>query len=97
MNTFLVAAAVLVLVGLAGVGVATITTGWVPPIGRSRVLRPQLWGYGALMAAVGMSMFLFLGPFHGPPADPNPFAWVGFAVGLAGNMLQLAAQRPGRV
>jgi hypothetical protein len=49
------------------------------------------------MAAVGMSMFLFLGPFHGPPADPNPFAWVGFAVGLSGNMLQLAAQRPGRV
>lgn len=96
MHWMLVALAALAVSGLAAIGIAGITTGWVPPWGRHRVLRPKLWGYGALVGAVGMSLFMFLGPFRGPDAEMTPYAMTGLAVFLVGTVLQMAGQRPGR-
>ncbi|MCX4577267.1 hypothetical protein OHB41_29635 [Streptomyces sp. NBC_01571] len=87
---------VLVLGALAGAGIVAITTGRLPPLGRDRVLRPRLWGYGALVSAVGLGVFLFLGPFHGPDLRMAPYALSGTAVFLVGSALQMAARRPGR-
>ncbi|MER5403354.1 hypothetical protein [Streptomyces sp. NPDC002769] len=87
---------VLVLGALAGAGIVAITTGRLPPFGRDRVLRPRLWGYGALVSAVGLGVFLFLGPFHGPDLSMAPYALSGTAVFLVGSALQMAARRPGR-
>ncbi|WP_406473791.1 hypothetical protein [Streptomyces sp. NBC_01615] len=96
MHWYLVAFAVLAVTGLAGFGIATITTGWVPPWARRRVLRPKVWGYGSVLSAAGMSLFMFLGPFRGPDADMTPYAMTGLAMFLAGTVLQAAGQRPGR-
>ncbi|MFJ2391964.1 hypothetical protein ACIOTI_04360 [Streptomyces sp. NPDC087843] len=87
---------VLVLGALAGAGIVAITTGRLPPLGRDRVLRPRLWGYGALVSAFGLGVFLFLGPFHGPDLRMAPYALSGTAVFLVGSALQMAARRPGR-
>jgi len=95
MHWILVALAALAVVGLAGIGIAAITTGWVPPWGNP-VLRPKLWGYGSLVGSVGMSLFMFLGPFKGPDADMTPYATAGLVLFLVGTALQFAGQRPGR-
>ncbi|GGN82519.1 hypothetical protein GCM10011579_070260 [Streptomyces albiflavescens] len=97
MHWMLVALGALAVTGLAAIGIAAITTGWVPPWGRRRVLRPKLWGYGALVGAVGMSLYMFLGPFRGPDADITPYAMTGLALFFVGVVLQMAGQRPGRV
>lgn len=96
MHWYLVGMAALAVTGLAGLGIAAITTGWVAPWGRRRVLRPKLWGYGSVVSAVGMSLFMFLGPFRGPDADLTPYAMTGMTLFLAGSVLQVAGQRPGR-
>ncbi|MGH1554939.1 hypothetical protein ACRAWF_32590 [Streptomyces sp. L7] len=55
--TWLAAAALLLL---AALGVFTATTGWMPPMARGRVVRPELWGLGALASALGMGTGLSL-------------------------------------
>lgn len=87
---------VLALGGLVAAGIAAITTGWLPPLGRDRVLRPRLWGYGALVSALGFGVFAFLGPFRGPDIRMAPYVLSGTAVFLVGSALQMAARRPGR-
>ncbi|WP_406006950.1 hypothetical protein OG440_12725 [Streptomyces sp. NBC_00637] len=92
----LVVTAVVCVTVMAVVGGAAVTREWVPPFGRRRVLRPRLWGIGVLMSALGLSLFLSLGPLAGhltvnffvPPA--------GMALNLAGLGVQTLAQRPGR-
>ncbi|MET7698496.1 hypothetical protein [Streptomyces sp. NPDC005485] len=96
MNWLAVAGA-LVFTALGALGVVTLTTGRVAPWGRGRVVRPRLWGYGSLVAAVGGALFLFLGPLSGPPHGVRgAVAWGGWAVFMAGLTLQYLAQRPGR-
>ncbi|WP_062641237.1 hypothetical protein [Streptomyces maremycinicus] len=93
----LVVTAVVCVTLMAVVGIAAVAREWVPPFGRRRVLRPRLWGAGALMSALGLGLFMFLGPMashdlavdlYVPPA--------GMAVNLAGLAVQALAQRPGR-
>jgi hypothetical protein len=96
MHWILVTVAVIALVALAGAGVAAITTGWLAPWGRRRVLRPTLWGYGAVVGAVGMALYMFLGPFRGPDLAMAPYAMSGMALFFVGLALQWAGQRPGR-
>ncbi|MET7739735.1 hypothetical protein [Streptomyces sp. NPDC005385] len=97
MNGYLAGLAALVAAGVSGLGVAAIATYWVPPWFRRRVVRPRLWGWGALSGSVGMSLFIFLGPFHGPDADMTPYAMTGMALFLAGQALQMLGQHPGRI
>ncbi|MET9890795.1 hypothetical protein ABZZ47_11355 [Streptomyces sp. NPDC006465] len=96
MHWYLVGFAVLVVTAQAGLGIAAIKLDWVPPWLRPRVLRPKLWGGGALAGAVGMSLFLFLGPFHGPDADLTVYALGGIALFIASLVFQTLGQRPGR-
>ncbi|MGW3512219.1 hypothetical protein [Streptomyces sp. NPDC000994] len=90
------ALALVVVAGVAVIGILGITTGWVPPVGWKKVLRPKLWGYGTLTAAVGMGAFLCLGPLSSRPAAHFNLALVGMAVFFLGSFLQYLAQRPAR-
>ncbi|QIY73220.1 hypothetical protein HEP84_32890 [Streptomyces sp. RLB1-33] len=96
MHLYLVAFAALAMTGAALMGIAGIVTGWVPPWLRPRVFRPKLWGYGSVVGAVGMSLYLFIGPFRGPDLGMAPFAMTGMALFIAGLVLQIASRSPGR-
>jgi hypothetical protein len=93
MHMYLVVASAVALLLLAVFGVASVTTGWVVPWGRPRVLRPRLWGTGCLVCAVGGAVFLYLGPLAGAHGDLPWIGWIAFMAGLG---LQMLAQRPGR-
>lgn len=93
MHMFLVVASAVVFGLLALSGLASVATGWVIPVGRSRVLRPRLWGAGCLVAAAGGAVFLYLGPLAGAH---GPLPWAGWLAFMAGLGLQTLAQRPGR-
>ncbi|MEU9476815.1 hypothetical protein [Streptomyces sp. NPDC048191] len=94
MHMFLVVVAV-VAVALMGVaGAAAVAAQWLPPVARPRVVRPRLWGYGALANAVGLGLFMFLGPLADAGLDVLPAA--GWCLWMAGMAAQLLAQRPGR-
>ncbi|MEU0431209.1 hypothetical protein ABZ153_06095 [Streptomyces sp. NPDC006290] len=95
MHWYLVGFAALAVTAQAGFGIAAITTYWIPPWFRGRVVRPTLWGWGALAGAVGVSLFVFLGPFHGSDADMTPYALGGMALFLVGQTAQMLGQRPG--
>ncbi|MET7690677.1 hypothetical protein ABZT06_22340 [Streptomyces sp. NPDC005483] len=97
MHWVLMGLALLAMTVVAVGGVAGIATGWVMPWGRSRVLRPRLWGYGSLVTAVGATVWIFLGPMAGPPHAPSAYvAWAGWVMFMAGLLIQFRAQRPGR-
>jgi hypothetical protein len=68
-------------------------TGWVLPLGRHRILRPKLWGYGQLLGAVGVSLWMFLGVY---PARFDVLALIGWFVFTGSLGIQLLAQHPGR-
>ncbi|MFD7937737.1 hypothetical protein ACFV4T_24910, partial [Streptomyces sp. NPDC059755] len=68
-----------------------------PRCARTRVLRPRLWGVGALMSALGLGLFMFLGPMASHDLAVNLYVPpAGMAVNLAGLAVQTLAQRPGR-
>ncbi|MGW4569101.1 hypothetical protein ACWEN3_44510 [Streptomyces sp. NPDC004561] len=93
MHMFLVVAAALVVALMVGFGVAGITTGWVIPLGRRRILRPKLWGYGQLTGAVGLALWMFLGAL---PHRFDVLPLVGWFLFMGALGLQMLAQRPGR-
>jgi len=97
MHWYLVAGAALVVAALAVMGVIAVVTGWVAPWIRGQVVRPKLWGYGAVTGAAGMALFMFIGPFHGADVELAPLAMAGMAVFFVGLALQWVAQRPGRI
>ncbi|MEU7058487.1 hypothetical protein [Streptomyces sp. NPDC046197] len=93
MHMFMVVTAAVLATLLALAGIANIAYGWVPPWARSRVLRPRLWGYGALLGAAGFALYMFLGPLARAFGPLPLLGWVAFMAGLA---LQWMSQRPGR-
>ncbi|MEW2493169.1 hypothetical protein AB0942_06360 [Streptomyces nodosus] len=92
----LVGAAALVMAAVAAVGMVSVVTGWVPRWERRKVRRPRLWGYGALVSAVGMSVFVFLGPFDDTLSSRTVLAFAGLAVWVLGAAVQMMARRPVR-
>lgn len=99
MDMYLMVAGALATTVMAAAGVAALATGWVVPWGRTRTLRPRLWGYGSLVCAVGAALFMFLGPFTGPPPPQGVrgvVAWCGWVGFMAGLGIQVLARRPGR-
>ncbi|QJT03859.1 hypothetical protein G9272_29230 [Streptomyces asoensis] len=96
MNWTAVGIAAAVVTAVAAAGVAAVTTGWLPPTRRKRILRPKLWGASLLLIAFGLAFFLFLGPLGGTPSRHPYLPFLGIGVNFAGLALQLLAQRPGR-
>ncbi|MET7776124.1 MULTISPECIES: hypothetical protein [Streptomyces] len=96
MHLYLVGFAALAMTGTALMGIAGIVTGWVPRWMRPRVFRPKLWGYGSVVGAAGMSLYMFIGPFRGPDLRMAPFAMTGMALFIVGLVMQMRSRRPGR-
>jgi hypothetical protein len=94
MHMFLVVAAVVAVALMGVLGVLAVVGVWVPPVARRRVLRPRLWGYGALVSAVGLGLFMFLGPLADAELEALPA--LGWGLWMAGMVIQILAQRPGR-
>jgi hypothetical protein len=92
----LVGVAAAAVVAGAAAGVAAIATGWVPPWGGHRIMRPKLWGYGTLVSAVGLAGYMFLGPMNQAPFAHVSIAAMGFGLWLAGAATQMSARRPAR-
>ncbi|MEU4083836.1 hypothetical protein [Streptomyces aureus] len=96
MHWYLVGFAALAVAAAAATGIAALTAVWVPPWARRRVVRPQLYGWGALATAAGAGLFMFPGPFHGRDADLTLTALVGIPLFFLGAVLQAMSQHPGR-
>lgn len=94
MHMFLVVAAVLAVALMGVLGAMAVMAQWLPPVARVRVLRPRLWGYGALVSAVGLGLFMFLGPLADAGLEALPA--VGWCLWMGGMVIQFLAQRPGR-
>lgn len=96
-HAILVVVSALAVTVLAVGGAAGVATGWVAPWGRSRVLRPRLWGWGSLIAATGAAVWMFVGPLNGRPHGASVYvAWAGWVVFMVGLLIQIRARRPGR-
>ncbi|MFF4020327.1 hypothetical protein [Streptomyces sp. NPDC001843] len=93
MHMYLEVVGALLVTLMAGLGIAAVTTGWVIPLGRHRILRPKLWGYGQLMGAVGASLWMFLGVFR---ARFDTLPLIGWFVFLGSLLVANLARRPGR-
>ncbi|MEV6837648.1 hypothetical protein AB0N17_24595 [Streptomyces sp. NPDC051133] len=93
MHMYMVVAAVLIVASMVAFGVAALTTGWVMPFARRRVLRPKLHGYGQLIGAVGLSLWMFLGLI---PRRFDVVPLIGWFLWMGALGLQMLAQRPGR-
>ncbi|MQY35006.1 hypothetical protein SRB17_29780 [Streptomyces sp. RB17] len=94
MHMFLVVAAVLAVTFMGVLGAVAVLGEWLPSGFPPRVLRPRLWGYGALASAVGLGLFMFLGPLAGAGVEALPA--LGWCLWMGGMVVQFRAQRPGR-
>ncbi|WP_330459614.1 hypothetical protein OIB37_23735 [Streptomyces sp. NBC_00820] len=95
MHILLVVGAALILAVYVAVGVAAVVSEWVPPLARRRVLWSRMWGYGALLSALGLGLFLFLGPLGRKGFSLPPL--LGWAVWMVGMLVQYLARRPHRM
>ncbi|MEV8537839.1 hypothetical protein [Streptomyces sp. NPDC051572] len=86
--------AALALLLLAAIGVVAVTTGWLLPMVRGRVVRPELWGYGALTSALGMGTGMSLHWWSDSLAMDDAGAATALTLILLGGALQYRAQRP---
>lgn len=75
-------------------GAIALTTGWLPPKLRRAVVRPQLWGYGGLMSAVGLGTEASLRALAHTRQLIDFFSALGFALLILGFVLQSRARRP---
>ncbi|MEV6191491.1 hypothetical protein AB0M19_03735 [Streptomyces sp. NPDC051920] len=96
MHGYFVVGVALIVAAQVGIGTAAVTRYWIPPWVRPRVVRPKLWGWGALTGALGWSLFMVLGPLRGPDSALMPYALGGMGLFLASLVVQMTAQRPGR-
>jgi hypothetical protein len=92
--TALIAVSVIVVL-YAVAGVMALTTGRVVPWAQGRVVRPELWGCGALLFAAGMALCRFRASVRDLTAADVVFP-VGMALLLGGGVLQILGGRPGR-
>lgn len=79
--------------GMAVIGLVAVTTGWTPRF-TGIEQRPRMWGSGVLLSAVGLTAFLFLGPFNSSSHPDRNLPLVGMAVNFVGLALQSLARRP---
>ncbi|WP_405990979.1 hypothetical protein [Streptomyces sp. NBC_00986] len=75
-------------------GVVAVTTGRMLPTVQGRVVRPELWGYGQLVFALGMATGISLRWWAGSLAVGDAGAAMAFILIVLGSVLQWRAQRP---
>lgn len=91
------AAAVWVVVTLYAVaGVLAVTTGRIVPWQRGYILRPRLWGSGALLSCAGVALWRYGATARDGHSIDALFA-VGTVLFFSGAVLQFLGQRVGRV
>ncbi|WP_159039671.1 hypothetical protein [Streptomyces sp. TP-A0356] len=95
MHVISLVAVSVILVLYAVAGVMALTTGRILPFPRGRVLRPRLWGSGALVSCAGVALLRFGSPARDTATAVAVFA-VGMVVFVSGAVLQLLGQRVGR-
>lgn len=76
-------------------GVVAITTSRTVPWQRGAVLRPRLWGAGALAFAGGLGLVRYAGSVRDRTTAGVLFP-VGMLLMLTGGLLQILGRRPGR-
>jgi hypothetical protein len=76
-------------------GVLALTTGRALPWQREEILRPQLWGSGALLFGAGMALARFVGTLHDLTLDDVVFP-CSILMLICGAVLQHVGQRVGR-
>ncbi|MFF3914819.1 hypothetical protein ACWGLF_33275 [Streptomyces puniciscabiei] len=87
-------AAVVVLYTAAGV--LAITTGRAVPWQRGYILRPRLWGFGALMFGAGTALARYGGTVRDLTTSDVVFA-CSLLMLICGGVLQYVGQRVGRL
>jgi hypothetical protein len=79
---------------VAAIGVVAVTTGRVLPTLRKRVVRPELWGYGALISALGMGTGMTLHWWAVSLVLDGAGAATALALIVLGGVLQWRSERP---
>ncbi|MBY8876446.1 hypothetical protein [Actinacidiphila acidipaludis] len=88
--------AVVIAVGLyAAMGVMALTTGRAVLWRREDILRPRLWGWGALLFASGLGLSRFAGSLHDRTVSDVAFA-CSMLLLICGVVLQHFGQRVGQ-
>ncbi|MFJ8195528.1 hypothetical protein [Streptomyces sp. NPDC096152] len=87
-------AAVVVLYAVAGV--LAITTGRAVPWQRGYILRPRVWGYGALLFGAGLALCRCGGTVRDLTTSGVVFA-CGLLMLICGGVLQYVGRRAGRL
>ncbi|MFI6663077.1 hypothetical protein ACIBL8_47250 [Streptomyces sp. NPDC050523] len=91
-----VVAVAVVVVLYAGAGVLAITTGRAAPWQRGDILRPRVWGCGALLFGAGMALARYGGTVRDLTASTVVFACSVLTL-ICGWALQHVGRRAGRV
>ncbi|MER6128473.1 hypothetical protein ABT173_39110 [Streptomyces sp. NPDC001795] len=94
--TSLIAVSV-VLVLYAVAGVLALTTGRIVRWQRGRLVRPRLWGAGALLSCAGVALWRYVTPTVHDMTALDVLFGGGMVLFLSGVLLQFLGQRVGRV
>jgi len=97
MHGYAAGALMLMTGGAVVLGVVAVGTGWLLPWPRrSRIQRPALWGYGAMLTGTGVFL-LTAGDssdaFHGTPVLQEALWFTGMPLMVAGGWFPLLSAR----
>jgi hypothetical protein len=79
---------------LAVFGAVAIGTGWLLPWLRSRTVRPELWGYGAVSFSAGLALAMSFRAFDASAALLDAAFFTSVALIIMGATLQRRSLRP---
>ncbi|MEW2117960.1 hypothetical protein AB0945_22790 [Streptomyces sp. NPDC005474] len=97
MHAYVAGTSMLMTGGAVVLGVVAVRTGWLLPwLRRSRIQRPALWGYGAMLTGTGVFL-LTAGDssdaFHSTPVLQEALWFTGVPLIVAGGWFQLLSAR----
>ncbi|MFJ8792424.1 hypothetical protein [Streptomyces sp. NPDC102462] len=93
MDMFLVGAAAVAFGLLAACGCVALATGWLVPWLRRHVVRPDLWGYGAVSQATGLAVGMSFTVAGHSMIVLNTLFVVTIALAVLGGLLQKRSLR----
>ncbi|MFF3372696.1 hypothetical protein ACFYXF_07025 [Streptomyces sp. NPDC002680] len=96
MDAYVLGTAALLASGLFVCGAVAVRTYWLLPWLRSRTVRPEMWGYGAMLSSAGLLLQMTYGPvtvFHNSETVDSAAFITGMLLMIAGAWFQLLASR----